>query len=293
MYKDKGVKIVFNPNAHKGKSVIFLKYLKSKLDEYEMVYTVLETKKTKGRNMLSIENIDDNDILFIVGGDGTVHGTINGTANKVNIRYCIVPAGTGNDLYRAMESKFSIEKILENIKSDTTKKCDIIFVNEEIKMSLFLAYGIVIDIIMRCRKGKKKNKYCYLKSAAKAIFSYKPKQFEYSIEGGKTVKVRADYIGIHNASKAGGGILISPFSKIDDNKFEFIVLEYKGIFRRILNFISLVRKEIEKQPNYKSITCGNATIKSLQDKICCVDGEILQSREIVAKVNNQITKFFV
>ena len=35
MYKDKGVKIVFNPNAHKGKSVIFLKYLKSKLDEYE------------------------------------------------------------------------------------------------------------------------------------------------------------------------------------------------------------------------------------------------------------------
>lgn len=293
MYENNNVKIIFNPNAHSGEAAKLLHQLVTKLDEHKVSYTIFETKKQKNAIELSRQNVKDNDIVLIVGGDGTVYETINGTANKKNVKYCIIPAGTGNDLYCTMNDVFSIEEIIKSIRSNRIRKCNTISINEKVKMSLFLAYGIVIDIIMQCRKTKKKNHFCYLKAAAKSVFFHKPTQFEYTIEDGKSINVIADYIGIHNSSRAGGGMIISPFSSIDDDIFELIILEYVGIFRRILNFIAMVRKDVNKQPNYKTISCKKATIKSIQDEMCCVDGEIFQSKEIVAEIDNKSIEFFV
>ena len=293
MYPDKKVKIIFNPNAHRGASVELFKQLKAELDRQDISYVVLETKKHKDAIELSEKNIEDNDIVFIVGGDGTVYETINGTITKNNIRYFIIPAGTGNDLYGTMKNKFSFEDAMQSLKKNLTKKCNTITINETVTMSLFLAYGIVIDIIMECRKGKKKNHFCYMKAAAKSMFSHKPTYFKYLIEDGKMISVKADYIGLHNAPRAGGGMRISPFSSIDDNKFELVILEYDGFVRRVLNFVAIVRKKIDTQPNYRSISCKKVQVKSIQDEIFCVDGEILKGKEIVAKLNNGFIEFYV
>ena len=117
--------------------------------------------------------------------------------------------------------------------------------------------------------------------------------FKYLIEDGKMISVKADYIGLHNAPRAGGGMRISPFSSIDDNKFELVILEYDGFVRRVLNFVAIVRKKIDTQPNYRSISCKKVQVKSIQDEIFCVDGESLKGKEIVAKLNNGFIEFYV
>ena len=287
----KKIKIIFNPNAHSGKSIELLTKLKSELSKNNITYSILETHKHYDAIELSYNTIEDDDIVVIVGGDGTVHETINGTIGKKNIKYCIVPAGTGNDLYRALKNNFSVKKLIENIQMGTIKKCNTISINNKTKMTLFLAYGITMDIIMRCRKSKKKSRFCYLKAAVKSMFFHKPTQFEYSIEDGEIVKVNADHIGIHNASKAGGGIHISPFSKIDDGEIELVILEYVNVFRRILNILAIVQNRIAKQPNYKSISCQKVYIKSIQDDECCIDGETVRNKVTIAKLDKTSISF--
>jgi len=287
------VKVIFNPNSHSGKSRGMFNEFLNILKSNGIDYLVYETQKPKDARRIAFEQVEDNDVVIIIGGDGTVHEIINGSINKKRIKYYILPAGTGNDIYSAvnhLKKEWSFEQIF---MESNIKKCNTILINDNFIMTLFVAYGIVMDIIKECRKKKEKKKSSYLKAVIKVAFFYNPTEFEYSVNELPIKRVKADYIGVNNASRVGGGMLICPLSKINDDKIELVILEYKNRIRRILNIIAMLRQRIDKQPNYKCIVCDSASIFSTDSKECCIDGEILVEESITAELRKESIEFLI
>ncbi len=101
---DKKMKYIFivNPESAKGNAMKIIgnieKVCKQEHIEYEVCYTLAQGDATR----LAQSYKDDENIIYAVGGDGTLSEVLNGvigTKNKIGI----IPAGSGNDFYRTVK----------------------------------------------------------------------------------------------------------------------------------------------------------------------------------------------
>ena len=63
------------------------------------------------------EYSSDVDIVFILGGDGTVNELVNGVlANDPNVPIGIIPGGTFNDFTKTLNLNLTLVKLVNNLK---------------------------------------------------------------------------------------------------------------------------------------------------------------------------------
>ena len=93
---------IVNPESAKGNAMKIIgnieKVCKQEHIEYEVCYTLAQGDATR----LAQSYKDEENIIYAVGGDGTLSEVLNGvvgTKNKIGI----IPAGSGNDFYRTVK----------------------------------------------------------------------------------------------------------------------------------------------------------------------------------------------
>ena len=62
------------------------------------------------------EYSSDVDIVFILGGDGTVNELVNVLANDLNVPIGIIPGGTFNDFTKTLNLNLTLVKLVNNLK---------------------------------------------------------------------------------------------------------------------------------------------------------------------------------
>ena len=87
---------IVNPNAGRGKGQKIISKIESVCKTEKLDYEIrLITKNLSGAEIAS-EYKEEENIIFVVGGDGTITKTISGIAGTKN-KLGIIPAGSGND----------------------------------------------------------------------------------------------------------------------------------------------------------------------------------------------------
>jgi len=108
---------VVNPNAGKGQTIKIIKTIIQICDSENVNYEVYFTKY-RGDATQFVKNRakqESCNIIYSVGGDGTLNEVINGIVDS-NALLSIIPAGTGNDFYKCIDKD--------------TKKIDLGIVND-------------------------------------------------------------------------------------------------------------------------------------------------------------------
>lgn len=266
--------VIYNPISGKG-------ITQNTLDKYK---EVLEEKgyqtefvRTKGKNFATkiVEEAIDYDIVFSIGGDGTLNEIIKGNClREEKLIVCPLPSGTCNDVATMLgygkDPISNLEMALDGVVSDI----DIGSINDNTFVYV-VGMGKFINISYETNsKDKRKNGYmAYLKNFLVELSTrIKRYKAEVTVDG---VNLDGYYslILISNANHIAG---INNFYKnvcLNDGKLEVLLCKSRTKKEFIKNFLGFLVGQ--KSNKIISMKAREVSIKLLDklDKNWCIDGE--------------------
>jgi len=230
------IKFIVNEHSGNGKGKKAMKKISNYCSANNIAYSVSITKAQGHATALTKEltsNLDENITLVAVGGDGTFSEVLNGIANFEKAALGFIPTGRGNDYARAANLKLKPLNALKDILNGTIVTSDYFMVGN--KRCLNVA-GSGLDVAVLERVGTKRGKLSYLKSLIYCLRRLKPYSFEIEVNG-EIIQEKCVMIGVCNGVAIGGGIKLSPLSKLNDGKLNLmIMLPPKNLLSALLKF---------------------------------------------------------
>lgn len=215
---------IVNPVAGSGKAktavAMIEKLMRKSGMEYSLVYT-----RSHGDIERVAGQIDLNTVKTIacVGGDGTVQ-EYAGLAVRRDINFCVIPAGSANDLlyslpggvrsFRSFEEKIAF--YVKKIPAGRTILADVIAVNDEKYFFNIGGTGIDIQVLRDAIPLKKRfGGASYFISLIKNVVTYRGEEMTLTVDG-KTETGKFLLLAVCNGAYYGGKINIAPSAAIND-----------------------------------------------------------------------------
>lgn len=223
----------------------------------------------------------DDHIIFSVGGDGTMNEVLNGLVGTKNM-FGIIPLGSGNDFVRTLKTINEKE-----VLSDVGVINDKYFLNV-LCMGIDSFSGYIAE---KFKNKKIPRSQIYNAALVYSYFKYKPIPMEFTYNG-KTYNDKFMLLAICNGKYYGNGYMVSPQSKIDSGYFDVYYVN-ETIKPLLLGLIPKMRKGTHLNSRFfKADTSKTLHLKSEQDLICNIDGELLIGREFDISIIERGIKIF-
>jgi diacylglycerol kinase family enzyme len=167
--------ILFNPKSRNGSHPKTLNKISKKLKSQKVfMHNVLEIKDPKA----FAKSLHKEDIIVIVGGDGTLHHFVNQVdMTSFEGHLSMFQSGTGNDFIRSLKTKEDFPSIHNQLKELPT--VSIAGVAHKFVNGIDIGLGGHVGHIIESR-GRKKSKFEFFRSTLVAIKEFKP--FELSLK---------------------------------------------------------------------------------------------------------------
>jgi diacylglycerol kinase (ATP) len=279
------VLFVVNPISGGNDKTALIDYLHGFNRIHDLNHRIFYTTQFEGLQNLKNEIADFKpEIIAAVGGDGTCNLVASAIINT-EIILAIIPFGSANGLATELDIPKDFEDSLDLMISGKIKLIDSILINNKVCLHIS-DIGLNARVIKRFEEEKIRGIYGYAKQFFKELYGARPSRFVFILEDGKTVKKKAHVVAIANASKYGTGALINPNGKIDDGKFEVVIVKpypFLGIFTItaaiFLGYLDKIKYAEIK--SYKSIRIIKSKLQPLH-----IDGEIMEESTLVDAVIN-------
>lgn len=255
--------LITNPVSGGGKGLEISKIIEKQLKAYGIDYKVFYTEKKHEATLLAKEMPLPNDIVYSIGGDGTLNEVVTGIVNS-DKKLCIIPAGSGNDFYKTISENKGLSKI------------DVGYANDKYFINSF-SIGLDSDICGNAnlfRKSYIPSSMIYKLSILYTLFGYKAKEMTIDEE----VK-KATILSITNGKYYGGGFKISPDAVIDDGFLDMTLVDEKSKMEIIYMLGKLIKATHQECNGVTSSKIKNLTITSNTELLACLDGEMITSSE--------------
>lgn len=272
---------IVNPESAKGNAMKIIgnieKVCKQEHIEYEVCYTLAQGDATR----LAQSYKDDENIIYAVGGDGTLAEVLNGvigTKNKIGI----IPAGSGNDFYRTVKELAKAE-----IESDVGVVNGKYFLN-------IACVGIDAEVANNVPLMKKKNvkvKNLYTASILYTFTHFKFKQIHFKSQE-KDEKGNFTILSICNGRYYGGGYNISPKASLDDNYFDVYYINKLRLPSIINLLLKLKKGKLEQDKRTNHFKTNNITVTSEEPIRFNVDGETIENTKFEIKIIPKAIKIY-
>lgn len=272
---------IVNPESAKGNAMKIIgnieKVCKQEHIEYEVCYTLAQGDATR----LAQSYKDDENIIYAVGGDGTLSEVLNGvigTKNKIGI----IPAGSGNDFYRTVKELAKAE-----IESDVGVVNGKYFLN-------IACVGIDAEVANNVPLMKKKNvkvKNLYTASILYTFTHFKFKQIHFKSQE-KDEKGNFTILSICNGRYYGGGYNISPKASLEDNYFDVYYINKLRLPSIINLLLKLKKGKLEQDKRTNHFKTNNSTVTSEEPIRFNVDGETIENTKFEIKIIPKAIKIY-
>lgn len=174
--------------------------------------------------------------IVAVGGDGTVSLVAQQLLHTA-IPMGILRGGSANAMATDLKIPENNSAALDTILNGRIQKCDAIKINEN-EISIHLSdLGLNARIVKYFHQSAIHGMWGYARFFIKIILQAKPVVANISTDG-REMKMKIFMIVIANAKKYGTGAIINPEGRIDDGKFELVVVRKISISDMIKMFLN-------------------------------------------------------
>ncbi len=164
--------------------------------------------------------------ILVAGGDGTVHQAIQhlaGTATALGIVSC----GSGNDLARSLGLPLDGIPAIERALSGTPRRIDLGRIGDR---RFAGAAGIGLNSeVARCANARVRwvrGRWIYPYAVIRAVLGFRATHTTLSsVDGNERYDGAPMLVLLANTPYLGGGMLAAPDAKVDDGRFDVIVLD--------------------------------------------------------------------
>ncbi len=174
--------------------------------------------------------------VIAVGGDGTISLVAKQMLGS-DMAMGILPAGSANGMAKELDIPENHEEAMGIILHGKIKCCDVIKINEE-DICLHLAdFGLNARLIKYFEESPWRGMWGYVRMVAKVMWRKKLMDAQV-ITDNEEINTHAYMIVVANASKYGTGAVINPDGKVDDGKFEIVIMRKFSLSQLLQMFVS-------------------------------------------------------
>ena len=238
---------IVNEKSGKNKALNVMKQIKEVCDEEKLDYEIISTKSKLDATNITKHYDDLNNVIFSVGGDGTLNEVVNGIDKS---KLGIIPVGTGNDFYRSV--------------SNTTDKIDLGKVNDRYFINT-AALGIdaYVADVANTYKDKGYNN-AYIRGIIKAL-----KEYKNIVLNNEEILL----LTICNGKYYGNGFNIAPFAKINDGYLDLCRVNDINILKLASLLLKLTKATHVNDDKFIHKRIKEFKIESETPLLCNIDGE--------------------
>lgn len=284
----KHIAVLSNPEAGKGRgrraadaAVSHLRALGAEVREY-VGRDEAETISLAGK---ALE--EQPDALVVVGGDGTVSGILD-SFRMYDIPLVLVPAGTGNDLARALDlPRHDPAAAAALALEGTPRSIDVGEVSTPETTRAFLtvaALGFDAKVSDRTNQLRwPRGRLRYYLALVIELLRLRPVAFEVTIDDGHVVKAPGTLIAVGNTSSYGGGMPMCADAVFDDGLLDVVQVAPLGRLRLVAMFPLLLRGKHLGLPEVSARRARTITVRA-PDLVVYADGERIGEGECTVRL---------
>lgn len=269
-------KILFivNPASAGGRTLERWQAVIPKLEQAHFQYDTRFTEKAGCGTRITKEAIASHqyDTLISVGGDGTANEVVNGIMASLLEQhplpaFTIFPSGTGSDAVRTLGIPKDLDGFIKMVETNDLKKIDVgratFIAADGTKGARFFLNACDVGIgatvahtVNTMNQEKKSGKAKYFRSIMEQVFKFKAFDADFIASEQYYQVDKTVIIAICNGMFFGGGVKISPVSKMDDGMLELFATTNVSKLR-LLEIVSKV---------YSGAHVGHPKVKFQRDQ---------------------------
>ncbi|MFJ7756417.1 YegS/Rv2252/BmrU family lipid kinase [Peribacillus muralis] len=268
--------LIYNENAGNQKLTKTLEGCLPVIAPHIDEFLVLQTKEKGDAYRFCLGHGEDMDVVFVLGGDGTVHECVNGLSPLAKRPlFGILPGGTCNDFSRTLNIPQNVRQAAEALVNGKVRSIDI-GKADDAYFSNFWGIGLISDTSNNIDEQEKNRfgKIGYLLSALRTIGDKDPFPFKVAYDG-KHIEGEAIMILVMNGSFIGTNVLPFPMLNPDDGRVGVAILENASL-STFLEIITMKRTWSDKLGSDSGVTfvqASNLTIETKRPLDVDMDGE--------------------
>ena len=229
--------------------------------------------------------------IIVVGGDGTLHETLNGFSNFETVNLGLIPCGTGNDFAHAVNIPEDPEKATDIILARNAKYTDFMQM-PTVRGINIIGMGIDVDVLRRYENAKRKTKFTYTLCLIKSLFNFEYSDFGVETSDGKRENYRSIIATVANGYRYGGGIAICPPAKADDGTLDFVAMKEMKRIKLIGAFLKLKRGKILTLPQAEHYGVRDIRITPKGNYTVNVDGQLYDDIPFEVRIVSDTLKMY-
>ena len=265
---------IINTIAGKGKYVKILPNIKRVCKEENIDYEIRYITEELDGKSIALEYKDGENIIYSVGGDGTLTRILQGiigTKNKLGV----IPSGSGNDTFRTIKMLPEGETLVDIVKINDTY-----FINVACT-GLDAEVGNNVEILRE--KTKIPASQLYNASIIYTFVKYKFKKIKIKTSI-KEIQDSYSILSICNGGYYGGGFNIAPKSQMTDGLLDIYYVEKMPKLRIIPLLLKLKKGKHEGKRRIHKFRTNNIELEFEEKVTFNIDGEKLTDNNFVIDV---------
>ncbi len=268
--------IIINPSSGKELALEYLQKVEQLLRN-EAGYDVVinETAKELDATNFCISACEDCfDLVVSIGGDGTLHETINGLLDQKHRPLLgIVPLGTVNDFARALQIPLDPDEAIRTLTSSQVKDVDMGRLNEQLFANVVAAGSLAESLSSVSSEDKSKlGAFAYFREGLRELVnnSAAPLRIEYD---GEVWEGESPLFIATLTNSVGGFEKIAPEATVDDGLLHGFIFKDLNLFNTLAVGASLLFGHLKDHQDVIYFTAHHIKVTSNQPVRTNVDGE--------------------
>ncbi|WP_194777183.1 diacylglycerol/lipid kinase family protein [Pararhodonellum marinum] len=243
-------------------------------------YSVSVWHTTGNDDEASIQQLlkkDNFDLVMVGGGDGTIK-LVASQLYGLPTPFLPIPFGSANGLSACLGIE-TWEDSMRALQSGKTIQMDVLDVNGEICLHV-CDFGFNAALIKKFEESDERGMGSYFKNSVAQLFEDNKYSFSLELNGEKK-QVNAKMLVIANGDRYGTGAKINPMGKMDDGKFEIIVLNPDSLREWMALTGGFFKEDFSDLDFVQTFSGDKVTIGNLENAEFHIDGEMKKQEAMV------------
>ncbi|MCF0174366.1 MAG: YegS/Rv2252/BmrU family lipid kinase [Bacteroidales bacterium] len=303
---------ILNPNAGSGKTMSVWMKAEKRLSDGGVRTRVKTTDGPGHAAHLAFEAAGKGYRRFLaVGGDGTVHETLQGIMRYVSstedqgdrrvkvsdFALAVIPIGSGNDWLRSLDIPNDLDEVIKRLEAEQFTTQDVVKVtsqgleSEERRVSYMANVGGVgfdariCDIVNSEKEAGVTRKMIYFSAVKRSVFSYKGMTVEILADGKSIYSGPCFTISVGNGRFSGGGLRQTPKAEINDGAVDVLFVEKATLKLVITALPKVLGNNLTDCKDLHFLRCKSLEVRPIGDsEIVEVDGEVVGRTGVLFEV---------
>ncbi len=268
--------IIINPSSGKEQAQEYVDKIEQLLrDEADYDVVINETaKELDATKYCASACADCFDLVISVGGDGTLHETINGLLDQEHRPLLgVIPLGTVNDFARALHIPLNTDEAIQTLLSPKRRKVDMGRLNDQLFANVVAAGSLAESLSSVSSEDKSKlGAFAYFREGVKELFggSASPLTIEYD---GQTWSGESPLFLATLTNSVGGFEQIAPDAEVDDGLLHGFIIHNLNLLNSLAVGTSLLLGQLKEHHEVTYFTARQIAVRSDEPVRTNVDGE--------------------